>query len=190
MNDMLLFNDLIGHLGLLELPLKGRSYTWSNMQQDPLLEQLDWFFTSSSWISSYPNSVVTVMAKPTSDHVPCLISIDTVIPKAQLFCFENFWVDQPGFVECVKNAWGQQTRATSSAAVLAEKLKTLRHELKKWKKSLSKLRTLIAKCDMVILFFDNLEEERQLSIPEANFRKIVKLHYEKLLKVQYLYWKK
>ena len=50
-NDIFLFNEIIGHLGLLELPLKGRAYTWSNMQQQPLLEQLDWFFTSSSWIS-------------------------------------------------------------------------------------------------------------------------------------------
>uniref|UniRef100_A0A453BG26 Uncharacterized protein n=2 Tax=Aegilops tauschii subsp. strangulata TaxID=200361 RepID=A0A453BG26_AEGTS len=41
-----IFNEIIGHLGLLELPIKGRSYTWSNMQDTPLLEQLDWFFTS------------------------------------------------------------------------------------------------------------------------------------------------
>ena len=40
-NDMFIFNEIIGHLGLLELPLKGRQYTWSNMQNDPLLEQLD-----------------------------------------------------------------------------------------------------------------------------------------------------
>jgi hypothetical protein len=30
-HEMLLFNEIIGHLGLLELPLKGRKYTWSNM---------------------------------------------------------------------------------------------------------------------------------------------------------------
>jgi hypothetical protein len=47
-NDMFLFNEVIGHLGLLELPLKGRKFTWSNMQKTPLLEQLDWFFTSSN----------------------------------------------------------------------------------------------------------------------------------------------
>ena len=44
LNDMFIFNEIIGHLGLLELPIKGRSYTWSNMQDTPLLEQLDWFF--------------------------------------------------------------------------------------------------------------------------------------------------
>jgi exonuclease III len=44
--DTLHFNYAIGHLGLMELPLKGRKFTWSNMQMDPLLEQLDWFFIS------------------------------------------------------------------------------------------------------------------------------------------------
>ena len=42
-NDIFIFNEIIGHLGLLELPIKGRSFTWSNMQDNPLLEQLDWF---------------------------------------------------------------------------------------------------------------------------------------------------
>jgi exonuclease III len=37
-NDMFLFNEVIGHLGLLELPLKGRKFSWSNMQATPLLE--------------------------------------------------------------------------------------------------------------------------------------------------------
>src|ERR1041385_4555070 len=60
-NDIFLFNEIIGHLGILELPLKGKAYTWSNMQESPLLEQLDWFFTSSSWISLYPNIVVHPM---------------------------------------------------------------------------------------------------------------------------------
>ena len=41
LQDTLIFNDIIGQLGLVEHPLKGRAYTWSNMQQDPLLEQLD-----------------------------------------------------------------------------------------------------------------------------------------------------
>jgi hypothetical protein len=39
--EMLMFNDAISKLGLVELPLKGRKYTWSNMQRDPLLEKLD-----------------------------------------------------------------------------------------------------------------------------------------------------
>jgi exonuclease III len=103
-NDMLIFNDIIGHLGLLELPLKGRAYTWSNMQTCPLLEQLDWFFTSANWISYYPNSIVLPLAKKRSDHVPCVVTINTNIPKARIFRFENYWVDLPGFTDCVSES--------------------------------------------------------------------------------------
>ena len=48
-NEMLLFNDAISSLGLIELPLYGRKFTWTNKQPSPLMERLDWFFTSSSW---------------------------------------------------------------------------------------------------------------------------------------------
>jgi hypothetical protein len=41
MNDIFLFNSIISHLGLVELPLKGRAFTWSNMQDSPLLQQID-----------------------------------------------------------------------------------------------------------------------------------------------------
>lgn len=56
MNDIFIFNDIISHLGVLEIPIKGRSFTWSNMQDDPLLEQLDWVFTYSNYISLFPNT--------------------------------------------------------------------------------------------------------------------------------------
>ena len=99
--DTLIFNDLIGHLGLIELPLKGRAYTWSNMQNDPLLEQLDWFFTSVNWTVDYPNTLVLPLAKITSDHIPCKVMIGTRVPKSNLFRFENFWPNHPGFLEAV-----------------------------------------------------------------------------------------
>jgi hypothetical protein len=41
MNGIFLFNSIISHLGLIELPLKGRAFTWSNMQDSPLLQQID-----------------------------------------------------------------------------------------------------------------------------------------------------
>jgi hypothetical protein len=38
MQDIMVFNEIISNLGLQKVPLKGRNFTWSNMQQDPLLE--------------------------------------------------------------------------------------------------------------------------------------------------------
>jgi hypothetical protein len=36
-DDMLLFNDIIRSKNLIDLPLNGAAYTWSNMQTGPLL---------------------------------------------------------------------------------------------------------------------------------------------------------
>lgn len=55
-NEMFRFNEAISKLGLIELPLHGRQFTWTNKQFPPLLERLDWFFTSNSWTTQTPSS--------------------------------------------------------------------------------------------------------------------------------------
>ena len=40
-NQMLLFNEAISALGIVELPLLGQQFTWTNKQLEPLLERLD-----------------------------------------------------------------------------------------------------------------------------------------------------
>jgi hypothetical protein len=152
MNDIFLFNSIISHLGLIELPLKGRNFTWSNMQTNPLLEQLDWFFTTCQWTLKYPNTLVFPLAKSTSDHVPCVVSISTVIPKAKIFRFENMWIDQPGFLDLVDKTWKQPVKPGPIASVLTAKFKNVRYALKKWGRNLSQIKDLIEKCNKVIFF--------------------------------------
>lgn len=188
-NDCLIFNDIISHLGLVELPIKGRSYTWSNMQDSPLLEQIDWFFTSVAWSSRYPLSMVLPLARTTSDHLPCKVQAGTSIPKANIFRFENHWLSHPGCMEQIKNAWLVPAVARNSAQVISSKFKLLRRILKKWAKDLSNLSKLISNCNLTIAFFDNLEELRRLSFSEARFEEIIRMHIKYLLAMQSTYWK-
>jgi hypothetical protein len=81
-------------------------------------------------------------------------------------------------------------RANSAAGILIAKFKNLRHDLKRWGKNLSHIKLLIANSNKVILILDKLEEERELSSPEFNFRNIVKVHLKRLLQIQSDYWKK
>lgn len=53
-SDMLKFNDAISSLALVEIPLKGRNFTWSNMQDAPLLEKLDWVFNQKLGLLTSP----------------------------------------------------------------------------------------------------------------------------------------
>jgi hypothetical protein len=181
MNDIFLFKEIISHLGLLELPLKGRAFTWSNMQKEPLLEQLDWFFTSCEWTIFFQTQWFFPLAKTTSDYTPCGVKIATKIPKSMIFRFENFWIKQLGFYPLVEKVWQQQVVAKSSTARISTKFKFLIYELKKWGKGLSHIKTLIGHCNSVILFFDQLEDSRLLSIPKFKFRIIVKNHMKNLM---------
>ena len=83
-SEMLLFNEAISYLGLIEIPLHGKHFTWSNKQQPPLLERIDWFFTSISWTLLYPSTKATSLVAEVSDHSPCLIEVATYIPKGSI----------------------------------------------------------------------------------------------------------
>lgn len=190
MSDTLIFNEAIGHLGLIELQLKGRAFTWSNAQHDPLLEQLDWFFTSVSWTIDYPSIEVIPMAKITSDHIPCKITIGTNIPCSNIFRFENFWADHACFLDTVHNHWITSPSASSATRTIPMKFKGLRSVLKSWSKSLLDLSLFIANCNKVILFLDNLDDRRALFNPECNLRFLVKRQLAMLLRYKNEYWKR
>jgi hypothetical protein len=188
--DTLIFNEAIDHLGLVELPLKGRGFTWSNMQADPLLEQLDWFFTSVNWTTNFPNTLVTPLARPTSDHVSCRISIGTRIPKSNVFRFENYWASHGSFLSTVESSWNKCTASlNNSVSVISAKFKRLRYDLRQWSKGLSNIKLLIENCNKVIKYLDTIEEFRSLFNPEWNLRNIIKKKLCSLLENQAQYWK-
>ena len=159
------------------------------MQQNPLLERLDWFFTSPSWTVSYPSSLVYPLVKSTSDHVPCVIAIDTKIPRAKIFRFENFWLQHSDFKQIVANAWNIPVGITDSAKRINAKLKNVRRGIKLWEKSLPCLKNLINKVNMVIELLDFAEEFKDLDQMEWNLREILKSHVITLLQNQKTYWK-
>jgi hypothetical protein len=66
----------------------------------------------------------------TSDHVPCLISIDTSIPKGHVFFFENFLLDHEDFMAQVQGGWLQGHLHSDAAKNLTAKFKYLRKVLK------------------------------------------------------------
>lgn len=180
-NDMLKLNDAINSLGLFEIPLKGKSYTWSNMQGAPLLEKLDWVFSSEAWTVNFPTTMTLPLSKAISNHTPCLIKIGTHIPRAKIFRFENYWFQIDGFKQIVQNIWCQDVQEPNNAKCITAKLKRLRKGLKIWAKGLSPLASTISSANELIQFFDTIKEFTKLSIAEWNGREIVKKHLFKLL---------
>jgi hypothetical protein len=188
-NEMNMFNDLISDLDLIDLPLSGMEYTWSNMQLDPLLIKLDWVFCSSDWNLTYPATHIQTLSRPVSDHVPYVAHIGSTIPRTKLFRFENYWVGHPGFLEAVELHWNNSPFFANAAQNISSRLKQVRAGLKKWSKKLSHLSKLIYNSNWVLALMDGLEEQRPLSPLESRFRTLVKKNLADLLEAKRIYWK-
>lgn len=188
-HDMLAFNDLIQHLDLVDIPFIGKEFTWSNMQENALLEKLDWVFTSGPWGLRYPDTRVIPLARPISDHVPFVIRVNTIIPRAKIFGFENFWAEFSGFMEIVELHWNSNPIFANPAKTIAGKFKQLRKGIKAWSKSLSNLTRLIHNTNWVLAILDGLEDHRPFCRVEKKFRKIVKWYRLQLLESKRKYWR-
>lgn len=149
-NEMLIFNDALSSLGLIELPLYGRKFTWSNKQPAPLLERLDWFFTSSSWTTAYPEISVSTLIMQTSDHWPCNISISTSIPRSKIFRFENYWLQQASFLQTAQQGWDKINSQNDKAKTISAKFKNLRKVLRAWQHNLSNLKRVLGNVKNVL----------------------------------------
>jgi hypothetical protein len=95
--EMLLFNEAISSLGIDEIRLHGRWFTWTNKQQPPLLERLDCFFSSFAWTLRYPHTIAWSFIIETSNHWSCVNEIKTYIPKGKIFRFKNCWMTERAF---------------------------------------------------------------------------------------------
>jgi hypothetical protein len=141
--EMLAFNNAINNLRLVELPLRGCKYTWTNKQQNPLLERLDWFFTSNAWTSMMRNTFATGLVRDISYHTPCVISASTNIPRPRVFKFENYWLEHEDFLAVMLHGWNLPTQQQDSAKNISAKFKSLRRIFKTWKNQLPNLAATI-----------------------------------------------
>lgn len=123
------------------------------------------------------------------DHCPCLVSVSTVIPRSKIFRFENFWLKYAEFQNILAQSWNQANQINDKAKNITAKLKTLRKRLKDWQATMTNLKTLITNVRLVILFLEVLEDYRDLSLVEWNFREILENHLLNLLEKQKAYWK-
>ena len=184
-----LFNDTLDRLGVVELPLLDRLFTWTNKQANPILARLDRAFVNTEQCTAFPNTTLTSLVRPTSDHTPLLITISSTTPKSSLFRFENAWLHQPTFLSAVLHAWRDAPAHSDAAGQLASCLKMTRASAKVWARRYRAPPALIHNCKFLIMLFDFLEETRNLSVQESAVRYMSQEQLAQAIKVQAAYWK-
>ena len=126
------FSDFISFNGLLDIPLKGGSLSWSNSLSG---SRIDHFLFSSEWGEHYPNIHQKRLGRVLSDHFPISLEGDDIRKGRRPFRFENMWLQVDDFGENVKNWWDLYHFLRTPSYRFAMKLKALKGDLKKWNKT-------------------------------------------------------
>lgn len=106
-----------------------------------------------------------------------------------IFRFEHYWLEHEHFQSILQHAWGIPSSENDKDKRLGSKFKNLRRVLKSWKKLLPSREKTIQNCKDSISFLDMVEEVRDLSLQEWNFREMVREQLSSFLSQQRIYWK-
>jgi hypothetical protein len=86
------FSDFILEHGLMDLPLTGGSFTWTNLSWS----RLDRFLVSPDWEAKYPSLIQKRLPRLCSDHFPILLICRGIFRGKRPFKFENRWLRGEG----------------------------------------------------------------------------------------------
>ncbi|PNT66278.1 hypothetical protein BRADI_3g09534v3 [Brachypodium distachyon] len=171
--DAAAFTDTINSFDLQELPLLGRSFTWSNQQLTPILVRLDRALVNLAWSTTFPDSTTSFLPRATSDHVPIILSAATNVPKPTIFRFNSHLLASAPFCQRARHVWlsfGPAHRSKGQPGLLCRRLKRVREETKKWMRQSRSPQALAKNFLIVISFLDRIEEFRPLAAPEFSLR--------------------
>ena len=128
-----LFNNIISTFELLDIPLVGDKYTWSNNHQIPTLERLDRILISKQWEDLFPIVFVYKLPREVSDHNPLILSTQDHNPCKKLsFRFKTTLLKDQEFRPLVQNIWEKPCYASSSLNRIQSKLKRIKQYFKGW----------------------------------------------------------
>ena len=165
------FNELINSLGLIEIPLVDRAFTWSNRRDCPTLVRLDRCFINLDWDASFPNTALSSLTRFASDHVPLSISACTRIPRSNCFRFENSWLLNRQFPSVIQSALAE-TVSGHTAKSFVQRLKHCRGACRSWSRRQLPLTQREFDTKVLINALDLLEEARPLCANEAALRQL------------------
>jgi hypothetical protein len=121
------FSEFIHGQSLVDIPLPGGQFTWSNNQ---VWSKIDRFLLSPEWEEYYPDVSQSRLPRLLSDHFPLMLVFGSNRDGKKYFKFENMWLKFVGFVEQVQRWWESYDFQGLPSFVLASKLKALKVDLK------------------------------------------------------------
>jgi hypothetical protein len=116
----------------MEIKDPGRSFTWSNNQDTPVLAVLDRVLANVEWESKYPLVNLKILPKGCSDHNPLRVNFGQNNPRQEhRFWFEKWWFETKGFEEVVMKAWDIRCPSPEPLDIWQFKIRNLRKKIER-----------------------------------------------------------
>ncbi|XP_078158175.1 uncharacterized protein LOC144553857 [Carex rostrata] len=145
-------------MGLLDIPLKNRKFTWSSKRPEPIFSKLDRVFASSDWTTAYPVVTLEALEIVVSDHAPILLTckgLQHCLKRPELECF---WFCYETPKAMIQQLWCNQT-PKDGIANFHNKTKLLHKALSLWQQqTFGILEKEVQNCKDSILLLDRMEE--------------------------------
>ncbi|GJW21038.1 RNA-directed DNA polymerase, eukaryota [Tanacetum coccineum] len=128
------FDRFIVSSGLVDVKLKGYSFTWSHPSASKM-SKLDRFLVTEGIISLYPSISALCLDRHLSDHRPILLREVSSDFGPTPFRFYQSWLRMEGFDSMVEHAWLSFSHSDSNAMVrFKKKLQDLKSIIRLWVK--------------------------------------------------------
>ncbi|XP_026396833.1 uncharacterized protein LOC113291524 [Papaver somniferum] len=128
------FNKFMSDFDLVDLPLCGAKYTWSNYQDPPTFSRIDRFLLNSKWDNYFPGTTQMAKLRPVSDHITLLLSTEMGDSGPRMNKFEIMWLEDEKLPELMKEWWDNLTFTGNPGFIFCKKLAAIKEYLKIWNK--------------------------------------------------------
>ncbi|KAK3189252.1 hypothetical protein Dsin_028813 [Dipteronia sinensis] len=134
MSSLRSFNAFILKAKVVDIPMLGSNFTWTNSREKGTWAKLDRFLISPKLLSWYPKMEQHCLSRNLSDH--CLITIG--VPKDDWgptpFRFFNNWKEDKEMIGDARIGWNECEAKGTKGFVLFAKAKAAKARLKKWQR--------------------------------------------------------
>ncbi|KAG7579142.1 Reverse transcriptase domain [Arabidopsis thaliana x Arabidopsis arenosa] len=134
--NMRLFGNCLLDAELSDLVFKGNKFTWLNKSKTrPVAKKIDRILVNDSWCAQYPSSFGIFGNPDFSDHASCgVVFEEAVIRVKRPFKFFNYLLQNPEFMNLVRDNWFSLNVVGSSMYRVSKKLKALKKPIKDFSK--------------------------------------------------------
>lgn len=185
------FNDLMMDSALIDVPLRNRSFTWSNKRPQPTFSKIDRVFVTHDLSVYFPSILLSALEVVVSDHAPLLLTCKQPHSCHKQFRFETCWFSSLQVRDMVRRVWQSSQQPLGAASLcISNKIDTLQHQLRLWHmQSQSHIEKELESCKQAILAMDQVEEQRQLNQSEFSQRQMWRKRAFHLATVIEIRWK-